>query len=274
MTRPLDAGFLRDCVEQGVAPWLSFISSITYVEETTSTNDIAAEAARKGAPHGAIFLAEHQTQGRGRGGRAWASCPRESILVSMVLRPSEPVETMSSLALAVGLGVAEVMQACTSGKGVAIKWPNDVLLWGKKVAGVLVEASFTGDRCDFVVVGVGINVYQTQFEPPLADIATSLAMESVAPKDRESVLLTVLTSMYVRFLQFAHSGLFEMQDDLRKLDATKGCLVRVGDCEGVSDGIDVSGGLRVIVDGVPRVVCAGELCFLARPAQSVQRRQS
>ena len=257
MSDPLDVVFLRKRIEELAAAKLCFVSSVQYAEETGSTNDDAAILAMAGARHGALVIADHQTLGRGREGRAWHAAPRESLLFSLVLRLD--CADLSSLTLALGLGLSDAVARYVD-DGVGIKWPNDVLVRSKKLGGVLVEASFLGSRCEHVIVGVGINVLQRRFDAPVDGIATSLARECGGVR-REDVLLDVLVCLHRRLAQFERGGLGEMMDELVARDVTRGRTVMVGEVEGVADGIDGSGRLRVVVNGATRLVCAGELAF-------------
>ena len=264
MNAPLDVALVRQRVEElSVIP--SLVSSITYVEQTRSTNDDAAALAKAGAPHGTLVIADHQTQGRGRNGRTWFSEPRSNLLFSVVLRPDaafEASENIASATLAVGLGVSDAVAAFVDESVVRIKWPNDVLVKSKKVSGVLVEAAWSGARCEYLVLGVGMNVLQQQFASPVDAIATSLVREACVPVSREGVLLELLVCISRRFDQYVRSGLRELMGELAAMDATIGRIVLVGDMNGIAAGIDVSGGLRVAVGGKTSVVRTGEIVFV------------
>lgn len=153
-----------------------------------STNDEIRVFAQAGAPEGLILLAGKQTAGRGRRGAAWFSPAGESLAFSILVRPDEPKSLWPRLALATGLAVAEALEAC--GLEAGIKWPNDVWLGQRKVAGILVEAG-----PDYAVVGIGVNVNSTGFPPEVAEIATSMRMET----SREFSLAEVLREVVVKF---------------------------------------------------------------------------
>ncbi len=162
-------------------------------ESAESTNDEARIMGQTGAADGLVILAERQTAGRGRRGAAWFSPPGESLAFSILIRPKEPKALWPRLALATGLAVAEAIEAC--GVEAGIKWPNDVWIRGKKVAGILVEAG-----ADFVVVGIGVNVKTTTFPPEVAGIATSLHLEG----SRALTLPEVLGAIIARFAVRRH----------------------------------------------------------------------
>jgi BirA family biotin operon repressor/biotin-[acetyl-CoA-carboxylase] ligase len=150
-------------------------------DSVRSTNDEVAEMARHRAPEGLIVLSDSQTAGRGRRGAAWYSAPGESLAFSVLLRPTQPPALWSRLALATGLAVAEALEEFGLQPG--IKWPNDVWLDSRKVAGILLEAGPT-----FVVVGIGLNVNASEFPAEVADVATSMAIVAGRKFHRAEVL--------------------------------------------------------------------------------------
>jgi len=121
-----------------------------------STNDEAARLARAGASHGTIVIAQHQTAGRGREGRAWASPPDTGLYLSAIVRPPLPLALVPPMTLAIGIGLCDAVREC--GADAVLKWPNDVLVNSRKLAGVLVEAQSQGSRLEAVIVGIGVNL--------------------------------------------------------------------------------------------------------------------
>lgn len=160
-------------------------------DSVESTNDEVQSLARAGANDGLVVLANRQTAGRGRRGTAWFSPTGESLAFSILVRPSEPKALWPRLALAAGLAVAEAIERF--GVQAGIKWPNDVWIGGRKVAGILVEAG-----PDFAVVGIGLNVNTTGFPVGVADIATSLQIETGIPLPREDVLAAIIGKFAIR----------------------------------------------------------------------------
>lgn len=148
------------------------------LETTTSTNDVCKQLARDGAPDGAAVIARHQTAGRGRLGRSFQSPAGLGLYLSILWRPGCAPERLLPLTALVAVAAAKaVEQVC--GIGVAIKWPNDLVVQGKKLSGILTESALTSDgRVDYVVAGIGINCHQrpTDFDGDVAHIATSLDM--------------------------------------------------------------------------------------------------
>jgi BirA family transcriptional regulator, biotin operon repressor / biotin---[acetyl-CoA-carboxylase] ligase len=244
--------------------------------ETVSTNDDAKAGARAGAPHGATWVAEAQRAGRGRQGRAWFGAAGESLLFSVLLRvPCTPAR-VPALALACGLAVRDAVAAAlgeevdAEASVVTVKWPNDVLVFGKKVAGVLVESAVAGSRVEHVVVGCGINVYTREWPEELRPLATSLALARDAmtgapparPElDRAAILVDVLAGLDRDAERVLHRGIEHLHARLTRHDALAGREVE-GDAigRGVARGIDAEGRLRVeLPDGTTRAVVAGEV---------------
>ena len=158
----------------------------------------AAAWAASGAPHGALVVAERQTAGRGRHGRAWTDAPGQSLLFSLVLRPTLPPDRLGLVPLAAGLAVAEAAE--TFGVRASVKWPNDVRVDGQKLAGVLTEATWAG-VASTVILGIGVNVGQAAFPEPLADLATSLRLANGQPVERLAPLTPILARLGVRLAE-------------------------------------------------------------------------
>jgi len=165
-----------------------------------STNDEAARLARAGARHGTIVIADAQDAGRGREGRAWASPPGAGLYLSAVVRPPLPVALVPPMTLAIGVGLCDTARAF--GADAYLKWPNDALVGGKKLAGVLVESHTHGARLESVIVGIGINLTG---EPPLPT-ATTLAAASGQLVDREAVIAQLLAHVELWIDRYVASG--------------------------------------------------------------------
>lgn len=171
----------------------AFFAPLRVVGHTPSTMTLAAELADVGAPQGATVVADEQTAGRGRLGRAWVAPPGSSLLVSVVLRPSLPPRSVWLVAALAGVSLAEAVQAeVGAGRcaGVGLKWPNDLLIGERKAAGLLVEARMRGQRLLAVILGMGVNVNQGagDFPPEVAGRATSVALAAGHPVDRAALL--------------------------------------------------------------------------------------
>jgi BirA family transcriptional regulator, biotin operon repressor / biotin---[acetyl-CoA-carboxylase] ligase len=208
-----------------------------HLRSTRSTNDRARELAAAGAPHGMMVTAGVQTAGRGRQGRTWTAPPGRALLLSLVVRPPDPL-----LPLRAGLAVADV-----AGPAARVKWPNDVLVEGRKVAGVLVEAR---PQEGWAVAGIGVNVALSEAELP--ERAGTLGR---APEELESVLADLLAALERRLAEPPAAAL----EALRERDALLDRPVAWPGGEGTGGGIDAGGGLRIRrADGTITVLDAGE----------------
>lgn len=199
-------------------------------EEIGSTNDRALAWLREGtAPHGTVITADRQTAGRGRRGRSWQCAPGDGLLVSVILRPGSlrDPQRFGALGLAVAVGLRAGLP--TFDPPVALKWPNDLLVGGRKLGGILCEARWVGDAPE-VVVGFGINVRPGAIDPTLADVATSLHSCGAA-LGRASVLVEVLHALEQTLEPFFARGFGAVRDDYLAACETLGRPVAVGDMQ-------------------------------------------
>jgi BirA family biotin operon repressor/biotin-[acetyl-CoA-carboxylase] ligase len=238
---------------------------LTWLGVTGSTNDDAKRGAREGAPHGATWVADAQANGRGRQGRAWLSAPGENLLFSVLLRvPCLPAR-VPPLALVAGLAVRDAVAACVPHRQVGLKWPNDVLVDGRKIAGVLVEASVQGGKVGSVVVGVGVNVGTRSFPADIAARATSIALISAdgvgaIPPSRAELLVSILARLSETVPLAAARGLAPLLSRLDAVCVLRGHRVRSETAEGTALRIDEDGRLVVRrVDGAVERWAAGEV---------------
>ena len=178
---------MRDRLDARTRDW---VREIRVFEATSSTNDVLKEAARQGAPEGVVAVASVQTAGRGRHGRSWVS-PPGNLFLSILLRPEDPA-ILSLLPLAAGVAVAEALGV--EGVDPRLKWPNDVLVSGRKLAGILAEASTGASGVESVVVGIGANVNLQRTDAPedLREAVTSLREETGRTHDVDAVAAAVL----------------------------------------------------------------------------------
>ena len=203
-----------------------------------STMDAARRAAERGAPEGTVVLAEQQTRGRGRFNREWVSQPGRNLSLSIVLRP--PIERMRTINMAASVALVEAIRA-TTGLSATVKWPNDVRVNGKKVAGILIEARAAGDDAGHTILGIGLNVnHDPTPSLPLPAEATSLATALGRPVDRLAVLQALLRSLDALYApQADDDALFQQW---RKTLDTLNQRVRVawgGDGSPVADGVAI-----------------------------------
>jgi len=202
-----------------------------FFEQVGSTNDVVHERAAAGAAEGLLVVADEQTAGRGRLDRSWWAPPGSSLLISLLLRPPIPPNWAGQLTMCLGLGAVEGIEEATAlrpstgaerctepaevpveargegrrpepfdsaqgtlveGRRLALKWPNDLLLGGRKLGGMLSELRMSGDKLEYAVLGLGLNVNQTELPSDLASVATSLRMTLGRPVDRLSLLVAIL----------------------------------------------------------------------------------
>lgn len=232
---------------------------LSVVATTTSTNDDAKRAGHEGLPNGAAFVADAQTAGRGRLGRTWHSPPAQNLYVSLLLRPTLAPKAAPLLTLAAGLAVRDAIAPLVPSCSVAIKWPNDVYVNGRKVAGILAEAQVTG-AASFVVIGIGVNVRVREFPPEIAERATSLALSGGQTLDRGEVLVAICACLQMRIEQLESGALATIVSDCARHDALLGRTISIDGQRAVALGLADDGGLRIRrQDGSEGVVLAGDV---------------
>ena len=234
-------------------------SSIHRLDVVDSTQSMLARLAREGAPDGTVVTARHQTGGRGRRGRAWWDAPGESLLLSVLLRPALPAGHVSQLSLVAALAVTDALASAAAVMG-RIRWPNDVLVGGLKISGILPDAVCgTDGRVEHAIVGIGINLDQRSFPPELAGLATSLRLLTGRAHDPARVETAVLTALGVRYDAWLSGGFGALRDAWRSRSSTIGTRVGLPDGgDGVAVDVDGDGALLVDVGGgtLTRVVTA------------------
>jgi BirA family transcriptional regulator, biotin operon repressor / biotin---[acetyl-CoA-carboxylase] ligase len=239
--------------------------------ELSSTNDLATELARAAAPEGSLIVAETQTAGRGRKGRNWFTSPGASLCFSLVLRPHRPVEEWPLLGLVSGTALARslvrVRQELAGAEGPLpeLKWPNDVLLAGRKVAGILLEATADDSGNRAAVIGIGVNVRASSMPPGLSDGASTLETVWKCNVSRRCVLVRFLKefeSQYESFLLGERSVVLEAWKAHSPMCSdTPVWVAEEGErWSGVSAGLDDRGALRVkTTSGTERIVLAADV---------------
>lgn len=229
-----------------------FARRIYHFFKTDSTNAVAMHLGEAGEPHGAIVLAEEQTAGRGRAGRSWTSEKSVGIYCSVLLRPTIPPAYAPMLTLVAGLAArdaaAEELDSLPD-----IRWPNDLLAGGRKFGGILTEMHAEPDRVHYAVIGLGINVNQTTMPEPLADIATSLRIETGRSHSRLELLIRLLHQLDRYYNQFLAEGASPILRRFAQVSSYfKGKRVRITTgtetFTGTTAGLDPSGVLRVARD--------------------------
>lgn len=240
-----------------------FARQLHCYNRLSSTNTRAIELAESGAPEGTIVVAEEQSGGRGRLGRTWHSPAGLGIWSSVVLRPSIALQSASGISLLAAVAFAQTVEEAL-GLKVDLKWPNDGLINGRKVLGILTEVSAETDQVYFIVCGTGINVSHAadDFPASLRQTATSLAIEAGHPVDRLALYRDFLTNFELRYRAFRREGLTSILDMYRKRSLLLGREVSVwqGDMEirGRAVAIDETGALVVRRGRHDTIVFAGE----------------
>lgn len=240
---------------------------VVFYRTTDSTNTDIGRLAKQGAREGTLVVADMQEAGKGRRGREWISLPGESIYMSLLLRPSCNPDKVSPITLVMALSVVEAIEELEP-RNFGIKWPNDVVVNGKKLCGILTEMNMSMEsvgKIDYVVVGVGINVNQTSFPNEISKTATSLAIEVGHEVNRCKLIARVMyyfernyrvfevTNDLAGLMEKYNGYLLNCQKQVRILDPK-------GDYEATAIGIDSTGELLVRTnDGQEVKVYAGEV---------------
>jgi BirA family transcriptional regulator, biotin operon repressor / biotin---[acetyl-CoA-carboxylase] ligase len=237
---------------------------IRRFDEIDSTNRVALDAARDGEPPGLVVVADHQTAGRGRRGRVWTAPPASSLLLSVLLEPPTGVERLHLLTMAAGVALCDAVRA--HGIDAGLKWPNDVVVGDRKLAGILAETESVAGTPRAVVVGVGCNVTWASFPDELADTATACDVEAGQAVDRVALLDAFLDALGRRL-----GALDGAPAAYRGLLSTLGRRVRVeladATIEGVAVDVDTHGRLVIEgTDGTRAVAAAGDVVHL-RPVR-------
>lgn len=244
-----------------------FAQHLHHYFKVGSTNTAAMEAASAGAAEGSVFLAEQQTAGRGRGGRSWHSSQSDGIYCSVILRPAVPPAEALILSLAAGLAVHAAVQQIDARARPDLKWPNDLLIEGKKFCGILTEMNAEATRVRHLVVGIGINVNQAKFPADLSGIATSLRMAGGNAWSRMELCAALLKSLDREYREFSTEGGREsiLRRFQERSSSVRGRQVRIeenGALAGVTDGLDSRGFLRVRTAQEVQTVLSGTVRLL------------
>ena len=230
-----------------------FGKRVFHFFKTDSTNRVALDLGHAGEPEGAVVLAEEQTAGRGRTGRKWHSERAAGIYVTLLLRPKLAPVQAPLLTMMAGLSAHSAVQALT-GLAVDLKWPNDLLIRGKKLGGILTEMHAEPVQIRFVIVGIGVNVNQEKFPGELANVATSLRAETGKPQSRMELLVRLLREFEGDYNRFRREGVASV---IRRFESAssyaRGKRVRVTNGTesyvGTTAGLGPDGLLQVERDG-------------------------
>lgn len=235
----LECGTAADVLRpEHVQQYLAQPMDLRWKQSTGTTNDDAKELGRSGVPE-AVCIAEEQGMGKGRNGRSWISGKENAVELSLLLRPDLSASHAPELALAAAMAVRDAVQQLT-GTSASVKWPNDVLLNGRKICGILCEAAVERGRLSYVVIGIGVNLNQPEFPEPIRKTATSLAIETGVPVDRAKFSAALINSVRARVDQVARGGIGSMMREYeeassvlhRTVDVTTVHGVVTGECTG------------------------------------------
>lgn len=233
-----------------------------FAHTLTSTNTVLKQMAVHGAPHGSLCLCEHQTAGKGRLGRTWNTSEGQGLYVSVLLRPALRPQNAPLITFAAALSMARAVQeVCPA--DVRIKWPNDLVLCGKKLCGILLEISADLDQIEYVVVGTGLNVHPGAYPKELADKAISLSEVVDAPLRRD-LLTHYLQALEDNMRALEQDGFSGISDAYRRQCCTIGSRVHVlgvtEEFTGTAEDVDAAGALLVRTDdGQLRTVYSGDV---------------
>ncbi len=246
-----------------------FGKHIQLLEMTVSTNNHALNLAFKGASEGTAVLADCQTGGKGRMSRSWFSPPGKNIYTTVILRPEMEPALSPQITLITGVAVAELLDKYCPGK-VTLKWPNDVLIGGRKVCGILAESRSSAVKIEYIVVGIGINVnmLENELDEDLRRIATSLKIETGKDFSREEVAARLYESLEKWYFIFRDSGFAPVREKWLECSGMTGKEISYtsqgATVRGRVTGMDNGGALLCDVNGEIKRLIAGEITFAAR----------
>jgi len=240
-------------------------SRIHYFDEVGSTQRVAAELAGEGAAQGTVVIAERQSAGRGRMGRSWHSPAGVNLYMTIILRPSMPLGQVPRLSLVAGVAAAEALETVAPGI-VALKWPNDLWLSGRKACGIIAEAvtdATQGLRCVLLGIGINVNLALNDIPPDLRDKATSVRIATGHACDRIELAAALFNRLHSRYMEIEANGFAAVRPAWERYSALTGRRVTVLDADarmaGVVRGIDDDGALLIDTDAGPARILTGDV---------------
>lgn len=233
---------------------------IYLFQQIGSTNDYAKSMAEAGAPEGTLVLAEEQTHGRGRAGRAWFTPPGSALALSLILRPPLAAPQAARIIMLAGVAACEAIEQA-AGVRASLKWPNDVLVAGRKVAGILVESGLSGEALEYAVLGLGLNVSGSPAPEQVDFPATHLEAEAGRAIDRTTLLRAILAQLQAHYPTLTRDALFEnWRARLTMLNEPIELRTETGALTGRAEGVAPDGALIFRADsGEVQHVLAGEV---------------
>jgi len=249
-----------------MTPGGSALGVVVRLDTVDSTQSVAFALAERGAADRTVVVADQQLAGRGRRGRTWSAPTGTSLLASIIVRPRLPQALLSTLSLTTAVAAAEALRRVAH-VDARLKWPNDVLVSGRKIAGILLESRTGGVPAPggsahagpaiVTIIGVGINLGQRDFPVDLADSATSVALETGRAPGREAVLTALLEEFDTWRARLESEGFGPVREGWRRLSDTLGRRVTVDGVTGTATDLDVDGALLIDVGGSVKRVVAG-----------------
>src|SRR5207249_3161007 len=232
-------------------------AAIVRLATVASTQSVAFALAERGAADRTVVVADEQSAGRGRRGRTWRAPAGTSLLASILVRSRLPRPLLATLSPTAAVATAEALRRVAPVLA-RVKWPNDVLVDGKKIAGILLE-SRVGAAAPVTILGIGVNLGQREFPPGLAGIATSVALETGRSVDRDAMLAVLLEEFDAWRARLEGEGFAPVRERWRALSDTLGRRVTVDAVTGVAQDLDHDGALLIDVGGTVQRVIAGEI---------------
>ena len=232
--------------------------AIVRLDQVDSTQTIAFALAERGATDRTVVVADQQAAGRGRRGRVWQAPARTSLLASILVRSRLPQALLATLSPTTAVATAEALRRVAPLEP-RLKWPNDVLVGGRKIAGILLESRAVASAEPVLVIGVGINLGQREFPPELAGRATSVLLETGHAVDRETMLAALLEEFDAWRARLEGEGFGPVRERWKSLSDTIGRHVTVDGVSGTATDLDGDGALLIDVGDEVRRVIAGEI---------------
>ncbi|AZN40750.1 biotin--[acetyl-CoA-carboxylase] ligase [Paenibacillus albus] len=242
---------LSEVMQQLQDKGASLVQGVKLFDSIDSTQNIAQRLAEDGAPEGTLVIAEQQTSGRGRMGRKWVSPSGKGIYMSYVLRPAIPLQFAPQLTLLTAVALCRALRSVAAPLDIGIKWPNDLLIGGKKISGILLESTAEDERLRYVVTGIGIsvNLSRDDYPPELHDIATSLAIELGRTLDRAEIIAAFFAQFQQLYVIYLKDGFAPIKTLWEALSVTlhkpRKLLVAGGEITATPVGLSDQGALLV-----------------------------
>ncbi len=255
--------YSKEELQNGLNTFIFGKKIFTY-DSIDSTNTCAKTLASTGAEEGTVIIAEYQTAGRGRLGRIWQSEPGNNVLFSVIIRPKLEINKIGLLPFFAAVGAAQALETVT-GTRFECKWPNDILLNGKKCCGILLESSFQHNVLDYAVIGIGVNVNQKTFDGDLINRATSLSQEFGREFDRREVFHHIMKSLELLYSEVKNGNFMSTLNEWKSRTTIFGNQVAINQAgerlHGRAIALSADGGLVIETPEGRKICYAGDVVF-------------